>query len=122
MTFGHNGLSSLLDNAIDASFAKKDADVIILAKGYQDVDLLGNKGFFPILIRKLAKGSTSIIYDLNVAVQKRYMVKDKDYEYKIIKEEETTKVKNQIGKIIEDSGSKIIKTLSPKQKRLLYES
>lgn len=123
MTFGHGRLSDLLRNAIDASLAARgDVDVIIHAKGFQDVDLLGNIGFFPLFIRNLAKGSTRIIYERNVAVQKKYQIKDRQYEYKVLRET-TTKVKAQNGKIIEDSGSIPLhkEALSSKQKRILYE-
>ena len=123
MTFGHGRLAEQLKNAIDASLHPGDADIIIYAKGYQDLDLLGNIGFFPLFIRSVAKGSTSVIYDRNVGVEKRYMIKDRRYEYNILREEMTTKVKTSNGKIIEDSGSFPLRkeALSSTQKRLLYE-
>ncbi len=123
MTFGHGRLAEQLKNAIDASLSPDDVDVIIYAKGNQDLDLLGNIGFFPLFIRSVAKGSTSIIYDLNVGVEKKYLIKDKQYEYKISTESHTTKVKTPTGKIIEDSGSLPLRkeAISATQKRLLYE-
>ncbi len=121
-TFGHGALSELLKNAIDTSLAAKgDVDVIVMTKGTEDIDLLGNIGFFPVMIRNLAKGSTNIVYELGVGVEKRYLIKDSQYEYKIVKEEGTTKVKTKNGKIIEDSGGQTVRTLSAKQRRLLYE-
>lgn len=123
MTFGHGKLAEQLKNAIDASLSPGDVDIIIYAKGHQDLDLLGNIGFFPLFIRSVAKGSTTIIYDLNVGVEKKYLIKDKQYEYKISTEGLTTKVKTHTGKIIEDSGSLPLRkeAMSATQKRLLYE-
>ncbi len=122
VSFGHGALSDLLKNAIDSSItARGDVDVIVMTKGVEDLDLLGNIGFFPIMIRNVAKGSTNIIYDLGVGVEKRYLIKDAQYEYKVVKEDETTKVKAKNGKIIEDSGGMPLRTLSTKQKKLVYE-
>ena len=118
LTFGQGKLSAMLTNALDASLSNRDeVDYVLLVKGYENIMLLGDKGFFPLAIRHTAKGDTHIIPSL--AVRQRYKVKDMTYEYAILPKEGVTQVKIPNGKVIEESHASPIKTLSLLQKSLL---
>ncbi|MBI4441347.1 hypothetical protein HY639_04205 [Candidatus Woesearchaeota archaeon] len=123
LTFGQGALSSLLKNAIDLSIgARGQADYIILARGKEDILLLGERGFFPLAIRSLAKGDSHVVYDLAVRIKQRYKVKDAAYEYILSPEGLYTKVKTPTGKILEESGAAPVRSLSTSQQQLLAKS
>ena len=95
----------------------------LLPKGFFDVGLVSDiAGIFPALLRGYALGDSDIVYNPGVELKKTYTVRDeKDYLYSIYSYDESTKVHTAKNKIIEDSASKPIVSLSTREKRLIYE-
>ncbi len=92
-------------------------------KGFFDVGLLsGIAGIFPFVLRGRALGDSDIVYNPGVNLLKTYAVRDeKEYIYSVKSYDESTKVHTAANFIIEDSASVPITTLTPREKKLVYE-